>query len=123
MIPTSFNEPGNEAGQPPFRQDRDGSGTMGLLMDVELPVLVRFGRTRKSLGELMKMTAGSVIEFGPTPENSVELVVNGRVIARGVAVAVEGHYGVRISEIVAVNDKIQVASGLPLPDSQEAKEQ
>src|SRR5690349_10628515 len=77
------------------------TGTLDLLMDMELPVMVRFGRTRMALGELMKMTSGSTIEFAPAPQNSVEVVVNGRVVARGEAVVVKGKFGVRITELTA----------------------
>lgn len=122
MTPTSFTQHENEA-KAPLPENRDYSGTMELLMDLELPVLVRFGRTRLPLGELMKMTTGSVIEFGPTPENAVELVVNGRVFARGVAVVVQGNYGVLISEIVASREHLEAVSGLSMPDSSDRKEQ
>jgi len=94
MTPTSVA--GNEC-QP---------GTLGLLMDMELPVSVRFGRTRMALGELKKLAPGSVIEFGTAPTNSVEVVVNGRAVARGVAVVVDGNYGVRITEIVSPREGV-----------------
>jgi flagellar motor switch protein FliN len=123
MIPTSFTQHDNNAKVPEIPADRDYPGTMELLMDVELPVLVRFGRTRMPLSELMKMHSGSVIEFGPTPENAVELVVNGRVFARGVAVSVRGNYGVRISEIMATRENLGVVSGLHTPGPAERKEQ
>jgi flagellar motor switch protein FliN len=123
MIPTSFTQHENGTKEQGLPENPEYSGTMELLMDVELPVLVRFGRTRMPLSELMKMKAGSVIEFGPTPENAVELVVNGRVIARGVAVAIQGNYGVRISEIVAARENLEVVSGLRRPDTATRKEQ
>ena len=88
------------------------SGTLDLLLDTELPVLVRFGSTKMPLCHLMKLTAGSVIEFGCTPEHPVEVIVNGRVIARGAAVVVQGNYGVRISEITATQDKATTRSAL-----------
>jgi flagellar motor switch protein FliN/FliY len=116
MIPSSFTQYENDAKAP-------GLGTLELLMDVELPVLVRFARTRMPLSELIKMTPGSLIEFDPTPENAVELVVNGRVIARGVAVVVQGNYGVRISEIVAGRNHLEAVSGLGIPDSANEREQ
>ena len=79
------------------------AGTMDLLMDMELPVMVRFGSTRMPLRDLLKLTAGSVIEFNRSPEDAIEVLVNGRVVARGAAIVVEGNYGVRISEIAALD--------------------
>jgi len=94
--------------------------TLGLLMDMELPVLVRFGRTRMPLGELKKLGPGSVIEFGPAPQNSVEVLVNGRVVARGLAVFVDGNYGVRITEIGTFDS---AKTGLLLPNIAEGTEE
>jgi len=76
-----------------------GAGTMDLLMDMELPVMVRFGSTRMLLRDLLKLTAGSIIEFNRSGENPVEILVNKRVVARGSAIVVEGNYGVRIGEV------------------------
>jgi flagellar motor switch protein FliN/FliY len=76
-----------------------GAGTMDLLMDMELPVMVRFGSTRMLLRDLLKLTAGSIIEFSRSQENPVEILVNRRVVARGSAIVVEGNYGVRIGEV------------------------
>ena len=85
-----------DLGQPEAAQN---TGTMDLLMDMELPVMVRFGSTRMLLRDLLKLTAGSIIEFNRAPENPVEILVNRRIVARGSAIVVEGNYGVRISEI------------------------
>ena len=85
-----------DSGEPEAAQN---TGTMDLLMDMELPVTVRFGSTRMLLRDLLKLTAGSIIEFNRSPENPVEILVNRRVVARGSAIVVEGNYGVRISEI------------------------
>jgi flagellar motor switch protein FliN/FliY len=80
-------------------QAAQNTGTMDLLMDMELPVMVRFGSTRMPLRDVLKLTAGSIVEFNRVPENPVEVLVNGRIVARGSAIVVEGNYGVRISEI------------------------
>jgi len=99
------------------------SGTLDLLLDMELPVLVRFGSTRMQLRDLMKLTSGSVIEFGRSAENPVEILVNGRVVARGSAVVVQGNYGVRISEIAAARDGFGPAAALMAVPSGERREE
>jgi flagellar motor switch protein FliN/FliY len=88
------------------------SGTLDLLMDMELPVLIRFGTTRMLLGDLLRLNAGSVIEFERASENSVEILVNDRVVARGEAVVVQGYYGVRISEMLAAPGRILAGEAL-----------
>jgi flagellar motor switch protein FliN/FliY len=86
----------NDSGEPEAAQN---TGTMDLLMDMELPVMLRFGSTRMLMRDLLKLTAGSIVEFNRSPENPVEILVNRRIVARGSAVVVDGNYGVRISEI------------------------
>jgi flagellar motor switch protein FliN/FliY len=53
------------------------------------------------LRDLLKLTAGSIIEFNRSQENPVEILVNKRVVARGSAIVVEGNYGVRIGEVAS----------------------
>ncbi|HUB77898.1 MAG TPA: flagellar motor switch protein FliN [Bryobacteraceae bacterium] len=84
---------------------------LDLLLDIELPVTLRFGRTRMTLSELMDLNRGSVIDFGQSSEAPVEVVVNGRVVARGEAVMVQGNYGVRISEIESRRSRLEAAPG------------
>jgi len=83
-----------------------GKDTLGLLMDMEMPLLVRFGSTRMPLADLLSLGAGSVVEFRRTPEEPVELLVNGRVVARANVVVVQGNYGVRIIEIASQRDDL-----------------
>jgi flagellar motor switch protein FliN len=87
-------------------------GTLDLLMDMELPIMVRFGSARMLLRDLLKLTAGSIVEFNRSPENPVEVLVNGRVVARGSAIVVEGNYGVRISEIAPAREAWSTGSAL-----------
>ena len=79
---------------------------MGLLMDMEMPLLVRFGSTRMPLSDLLALGTGSVIEFRRSPEDPVELLVNGRVVARATVVVVQGNYGVRITEIATQREDL-----------------
>ncbi len=78
---------------------QESAGALGLLLDMELPLVLRFGTARMPLREVLELGAGSVIDLGCAPENGVELLVNGRVVARGSAVSVHGNYGVRITEV------------------------
>ena len=75
-------------------------GNLGLVMDVELNVALRFGERRLSLREVMDLTSGSVVELDREVDEPVELVLDGKVIARGEAVIVDGNYGVRVTEVL-----------------------
>lgn len=70
------------------------------VLDLELPVTVRFGHAEVPLRRLVQMSVGSLVEFGKLPDGGVEVLVRNRVIARGVLVVVDGHYAVRINDIV-----------------------
>jgi flagellar motor switch protein FliN len=69
------------------------------LLDVELDVIVRFGITNVPLRDVVRMGVGTMIELNRTVDEPVELLVNGRSLARGEVVVVDGYYGVRITEI------------------------
>ena len=105
MTPSSPYDPDSGVNPPDSgEQAAQNTGTMDLLMDMELPVMVRFGSTRMPLRDLLKLTAGSIVEFNRVPENPVEVLVNGQIVARGSAIVVEGNYGVRISEIAPARE-------------------
>lgn len=75
-------------------------GNLGLVMDVELNVTLRFGQRQLSLREVMDLASGSVVELDREVDEPVELILDGRVIARGEAVIVDGNYGVRVTEVL-----------------------
>jgi flagellar motor switch protein FliN/FliY len=72
-----------------------------MLMHVQVPVSVSFGATQIRMKDLLNLTAGSVVELDQALHDNVEVRVNDRVIARGEVVAVDGHYGVRVLELVS----------------------
>jgi flagellar motor switch protein FliN/FliY len=82
---------------------------LDLLLDIEMPVTLRFGRTPMTLNDVIDLNRGSVIDFGQSAEEPVEVMVNGRVVARGEAVMVQGNYGVRISQIESRRDRLELA--------------
>lgn len=76
------------------------SKTLDLLRGVELPVSFSFGRTQIPLQEVLKLTAGSVVELDRSIDEPVELIVNNTVVALGEVVVIEGNYGLRIQRIM-----------------------
>jgi flagellar motor switch protein FliN/FliY len=83
------------------------SQTFNLLLGVELPVSVSFGHVQLPLKDVLKLTAGSIIELNRTVDEPVEVIVNNCVIARGEVVVVEGNYGVRIHQIVTRQERLE----------------
>jgi flagellar motor switch protein FliN len=77
-----------------------GDPRLEAVLDVDLPLVVRFGRAVLPLRALVDLGPGSVVDMGRSPDEPVELVVGERVIARGEVVIVAGNYGVRITELM-----------------------
>ncbi|HME58310.1 MAG TPA: FliM/FliN family flagellar motor switch protein [Terracidiphilus sp.] len=90
-----------EAATKPISDASPVDGTnLSMVLDVELNVLLRFGQRQLSLKEILDLTCGSVIELDRRVDDPVELLLDGRVIARGEAAIVDGNYGLRVTEIV-----------------------
>jgi flagellar motor switch protein FliN len=83
------------------------SRTMSLLLDVDLPVSISFGKTQLAMRDVIKLTTGSIVELNRGVNEPVEVLVNGSLVARGEVVVVEGNYGVRILEIASRQDRMR----------------
>jgi flagellar motor switch protein FliN len=82
-------------------------GSMDLLLDVELPVSVSFGRAQLMLKDVIKLTTGSIVELNRALSEPVEVIVNNCVIARGEVVVVEGNYGIRIKQVISRQERLR----------------
>ena len=70
------------------------------VLDVSLPLVARFGQTIMPMRTLAGLGPGAMVDLDRSPEDPVELLVGGRVVAKGEVVIVGGNYGVRILEVV-----------------------
>jgi flagellar motor switch protein FliN/FliY len=86
--------------QPEGAGVEQAAGRIGVILGIDLPVIVRFGRTELPIRSLSKLGPGSVIELGRSPDDPVDVLVGDRVVARGEVVIVGGNYGVRILEVI-----------------------
>jgi flagellar motor switch protein FliN len=104
--PNTENAPsdsGEQEGVPPPFPSR----TLDLLMDVELPVSISFGKTELPLKDVLKLTTGSIVELNRGVNEPVELLVNHRLVARGEVVVMEGNYALRIQQIASRQDRLR----------------
>jgi len=76
-----------------------GSATLDLLMDVQLAMTMRFGTRKLALREVLDLSPGSVIELDRKVKEPVELLLDGKVIALGEVVVIEGDYGLRVTDV------------------------
>ncbi|MCL1829719.1 MAG: flagellar motor switch protein FliN, partial [Oscillospiraceae bacterium] len=80
----------------PFVIDRKN---IGLVMDVNLEVSVELGRTHKLIREILEFGQGTIIELDKLAGEPVDILVNGKIIAKGEVVVIDENYGVRITEL------------------------
>lgn len=79
---------------------------LDLLLDVELEVSIRFGRRQMLLKDVLDLSSGAMVELDRRVRDPIELLLGGRVIARGEAVIVDGNYGIRITEIMSTSQRL-----------------
>jgi flagellar motor switch protein FliN len=92
------------AGARPALGDRT-DGRIDVILDIDLPVVVRFGHTELPIRALSRLGPGSVIDLGRSPDDPVEVLVSNRVVARGEVVIVGGNYGVRILDVASQSER------------------
>lgn len=73
---------------------------IGLIMDVPLEVTVELGRTKKSIAEILDFTPGTIIELDRIAGEPIDVLVNGKFVAKGEVVVIEESFGIRVTEIV-----------------------
>jgi len=74
---------------------------IALIMDVPLQVTVELGRTRKLIREILELSPGSVVELDKLAGEPVDILVNGKLIAKGEVVVIDENFGVRVTDIVS----------------------
>lgn len=71
-----------------------------LIMDVPLEVTVELGRTNKSIKEILDFSPGTIIELNKLAGEPIDVLVNGKFVAKGEVVVIEENFGVRVTEII-----------------------
>lgn len=72
---------------------------LDMLLDVELGVRLRFGSKKMLLRDILDLCSGSVVELDQQLQDPVDLLLDGKVIARGEVVVVDGNYGLRVTQL------------------------
>jgi flagellar motor switch protein FliN/FliY len=87
------------------------TGNWGTVLDIDLPVRVRFGVAEMSIRALSALGPGSIVDMGRGPDDPVEILVCGRVIARAEVVVVDGSYGVRVTDLLSASERVRALEG------------
>jgi len=103
-ISPSASEPGKVTASPaPAVQ---GKENIGLLLDIELEAALRFGEREMLLREILDLNSGSVIELNRRVDEPVELLVCGKVVAKGDVVVLDGNYALRVTQVGSAADRM-----------------
>jgi flagellar motor switch protein FliN/FliY len=92
--------------EPTAQEPNESGRKLDLLLDVPLEVSVELGRTRLSIQNLLALGPGSVVELDKLAGDPLDILVNGRLVARGEAVVVNDKFGVRITDIVSRAERV-----------------
>ncbi|MCB9528910.1 MAG: flagellar motor switch protein FliN [Myxococcales bacterium] len=85
------------------KEERD----IEFLYDVELELSVILGSSRMLIRELLQLGTGSVVELNKLAGESLDVVINDKVIARGEAVVVNEKFGIRLTEVVSPYERVR----------------
>lgn len=79
---------------------------LDLIMDVPLDVSVELGKTKKTIKEILELNQGAIIQLDKLAGEPVDLLVNGKLIAKGEVVVIDENYGIRITAIISPMDRM-----------------
>ncbi|MEA4889091.1 MAG: flagellar motor switch phosphatase FliY [Clostridiaceae bacterium] len=81
--------------------------SLNIIMDVPLQISVELGQCKKTIKEILELSNGSVVALDKVAGEPVDIVVNGKMIAKGEVIVIDDNYGVRITEIVMPSNRIR----------------
>ena len=94
----------NTAASPPLRSSVSSVSRQGLTLedlgDVDLDISIELGRTEILIEDILKLREGSVVELDKLAGDPVDIMANGRLVARGELLVIDGKFGVRLSEVL-----------------------
>ena len=102
--------PGADPGKPIVETEGLEGGSndnMEFILDIPLEVSVELGRTKMLINDLLKLGQGSVIELAKLAGETLEILANQKLIARGEVVVVNEKYGVRLTEVISPIERIE----------------
>lgn len=80
---------------------------LSLILNVEVDLTIEIGRTRVSIGDLLKLAPGSVVELDRAVGEPHDVLVNGTLIAHGEIVVVKDKFGIRFTDIVSPAERVK----------------
>lgn len=95
-----------------FNDLKDPAGSnqtsnLDFILDIPLEITVELGRTKMMIHDLLKLGQGSVIELGKPAGDTLEILANNRLIAKGDVVVMNDKYGIRLTEVISTVERLE----------------
>jgi flagellar motor switch protein FliN/FliY len=84
----------------------EDAGALELLLDIPMEICVELGRLKMMIKDVVELGTGSIVEIDKAAGEPVDLMVNGRLVARGEVVVIEDNFGVRITDILTPHERL-----------------
>lgn len=98
---------GNLEGNQPSKKEKVDMSKLQLLLDIPLNITVELGRVKMSLRDILELHEGSLIQLEKLAGEALDIYANGKLVARGEVVVIEENFGVRITEIVSLRERLR----------------
>ncbi len=111
--PAAQAVPGYSAGGSPAFDDLSPLGedqkpaNLDFILDIPLEISVELGRTKMLIHDLLKLGQGSVIELSKPAGDTLEILANNRLIAKGDVVVMNDKYGIRLTEVISTVERLE----------------
>lgn len=105
------SQPQNEPPAAPAPETRPaapaGEVDVGAILDVPVSMSLEVGRAKLTIGELLQLGPGSIVELDRAAGEPLDVLLNGRLVARGEVVVTDDKFGIRLLDIVSRADRLQ----------------
>jgi len=101
----------DEAGDSPAPEQGAGAieaptSNLDLMMDIPVVLSMEIGQTRMTIGEVLKLGKGSIVELQRMADEPLDVLVNGTLVAHGEAVVIGERFGVRLTDVISPNERL-----------------
>jgi flagellar motor switch protein FliN/FliY len=96
-----------DAAPKPEKPKQPGNPGMDFILDIPLEITVELGRTRMVVNDLLRLGQGSVVELSKMAGETLDILANRRLIAKGEVVVVNDKYGVRLTEVISPVERLE----------------
>ena len=94
----------------PDSMGNDNQQNMDFLLDIPLEISVELGKAKITIGDLLKLSQGSVVELNKLTEEPLEVFVNKKLMAQGEVVVVNDKFGIRLTNIISPGERVKELS-------------